>query len=218
VRRVSASLDFGVAQSRQLGLFGNEEPALDAAFSTLERIELSRDAWLDYAPGWLAGHESLFTELTQTIRFRREKRTMYERIVDVPRLIATLPEDGPVPRVVEAARDLLSVRYGEAFTRTSLGYYRNGEESVAWHGDTLARKLPSAVVATLSVGAPRRFLVRPKGGGESLALRLGWGDLLVMGGSCQRTFEHSIPKVKLAGPRIAIMFRPVWEEPSAPSP
>jgi alkylated DNA repair dioxygenase AlkB len=97
----------------------------------------------------------------------------------------------------------------------SLGYYRNGEESVAWHGDYVARKLPTAQVATISVGEPRRFLLRPKGGGRSLALRLGWGDLLVMGGSCQRTFEHSIPKVAHAGPRIAIMLRPLWEEPAS---
>jgi alkylated DNA repair dioxygenase AlkB len=107
---------------------------------------------------------------------------------------------------------VLSARYGETFSRISLGYYRNGEESVAWHGDYVARKLPSALVATLSVGAPRRFLLRPKGGGASRALMLGWGDLLVMGGSCQRTFEHSLPKVRSAAPRIAIMFRPVWQE------
>jgi alkylated DNA repair dioxygenase AlkB len=197
---------------RQLALFGGGQTAYDGAFEKLERTHLSPDAWFDYVPGWLTGHEALFVELLETVHFRREKRQMYERLVDVPRLIATLPDDGPVPDVVEAARAVLSARYSETFSRISLGYYRHGEESVAWHGDYVARKLPTALVATLSVGAPRRFLLRPKGGGASLALMLGWGDLLVMGGSCQRTFEHSIPKVSNAGPRIAVMFRPVWQE------
>lgn len=197
---------------RQLGLFGGGAPSFDHAFLKLERTELSSDAWFDYAPGWLSGHEALFQTLVESVRFRREKRQMYERIVDVPRLIAALPADGAVPPIVERARVVLSERYAEHFARISLGYYRNGEESVAWHGDYVARKLPSALVATLSVGAPRRFLIRPKGGGASIALSLGWGDLLVMGGSCQRTFEHSIPKVRSAAPRIAVMFRPIWDE------
>lgn len=205
-----------MAQSRQLGLFGNDPPSIDASFSRLERVALSDDAWFDYAPGWLAGHESLFTLLCQTVHWRREQRTMYERRVDVPRLVASLPDDGPIPPIVAEARAALSSRYGEPFPRVSLGYYRNGQESVAWHGDYVARHLPSAHVATISVGAPRRFLLRPKGGGRSLALRLGWGDLLVMGGSCQRTFEHSIPKVASAAPRIALMLRPVWQSPADP--
>ncbi len=197
---------------RQLGLFGGGEPDFDRRFEKLARSELSANAWFDYAPGWLSGHEALFRSLLETTHFRREKRQMYERIVEVPRLIAALPADGPVPAVVEEARLALSARYGETFARVSLGYYRNGQESVAWHGDYVARRLPTALVATISVGAPRRFLLRPKGGGASRALTLGWGDLLVMGGSCQRTFEHSIPKVQSAAPRLAIMLRPVWEE------
>jgi alkylated DNA repair dioxygenase AlkB len=197
---------------KQLTLFDGGAPAFDGAFTRLERSYLSNDAWYDHVPGWLSGHEALFTLLAETVRWRREKRQMYERIVEVPRLIAAFPDDGPMPGVIEEARGALSARYGEAFTRVSLGYYRNGEESVAWHGDYVARKLPSALVATVSLGVPRRFLLRPKGGGKSLGLSLGWGDLIVMGGSCQRTFEHSIPKVRSAGPRIAIMFRPVWQE------
>jgi alkylated DNA repair dioxygenase AlkB len=197
---------------RQLGLFDGGAPAFDRGFARLERTYLSADAWFDFAPTWLTGHDALFATLLESVHFRREKRQMYERIVEVPRLIAALPADGPIPPIVEDARLALSERYGEALARISLGYYRNGEESVAWHGDYVARKLPEALVATLSVGARRRFLLRPKGGGASVALTLGAGDLLVMGGSCQRTFEHSIPKVRSAGPRIAIMFRPVWAE------
>lgn len=201
---------------RQLSLFGNDSPSIDGSFARLERTLLSSDAWFDHAPGWLSGHERVFTALAATVRWRREQRTMYEKVVDVPRLVASLPHDGDIPDVVADARAAIEARYGEPFPRVSLGYYRNGEESVAWHGDYVARKLPTAHVATISVGEPRRFLLRPKGGGRSLALELGWGDLLVMGGSCQRTFEHSIPKVASAGPRIAIMLRPAWEEPASP--
>jgi len=211
-RVVSGRYLSSVGQASQLALFGHEAPAFDDRFAKLERTWLSEDAWFDYAPGWLRGHEALFERLATAVRFRQEERTMYERVVAVPRLVAVLPADGDVPPVVEAARRTLSQRYGEEFTRISLGYYRNGRESVAWHGDYVARKLPNALVATLSVGAPRRFLLRPTGGGQSIGLTLGWGDLIVMGGSCQRTFQHAIPKVAQADPRIAIMFRPTWTE------
>jgi alkylated DNA repair dioxygenase AlkB len=108
-------------------------------------------------------------------------------------------------------RAALDARYGTSFERLGLALYRDGEDSVAWHGDRIARRMPEALVATVSLGAPRRFLVRPTGGGASHAWKLGWGDLLVMGGSAQRTHQHCIPKVAHAEPRITVMFRPVWE-------
>lgn len=139
---------------------------------------------------------------------------MYDRIVTVPRLVAALPDDGPGHPLLLEMRALLSLRYATDFTRITLGYYRTGADSVAWHGDTTARQLPEAVVATVSLGGPRRFLLRPQGAGRSLAFSLGHGDLFVMGGTCQRTWQHSIPKVSSAAPRIAVMFRPVWKLPA----
>jgi alkylated DNA repair dioxygenase AlkB len=136
---------------------------------------------------------------------------MYEQIVAVPRLVAALPDDGPGHPLLEEMRGALSARYAMPFPRTGLALYRNGDDSVAWHGDYIARELPEALVATVSLGEPRRFLLRPKGGGASRALTLGWGDLIVMGGSCQRTWQHAIPKVAHAAPRLVIMFRPIWE-------
>jgi alkylated DNA repair dioxygenase AlkB len=109
-------------------------------------------------------------------------------------------------------RRALDRRYATAFERISLAYYRDGRDSVAWHGDYVARRMETALVATVSVGAPRRFLLRPHGGGRSIAYSIGWGDLIVMGGTCQRTWQHSVPKVARAEPRIAIMFRPIWQE------
>lgn len=199
----------------QLTLFDSARSGIDATFSSLARTELSDGAWLEYGQGFLQGHQALMQQLLATVRLHAESRVMYERTVAVPRLVASLPSDGPVPRVLEAARAALTTRYGESFDRLSLGYYRDGQDSVAWHGDYIARKLQSATVATISLGEPRSFFLRPKGGGRRFTLRLGWGDLLVMGGSCQRTWEHAVPKVKQASPRLAVMFRPTWIDPDA---
>lgn len=199
-----------MAAPAQLGLFGKGAASFDGSFADAERTFLPREAWFDYVPGWLRGHEEVFDALVESMRWRQEQREMYDRTVDVPRLYALVPNDGEGHPALSAMRQALSTRYAEPFTRISLGYYRNGGDSVAWHGDYVARRLPTALVATVSVGAPRRFLLRPTGGGRSLSLALGFGDLLVMGGTCQRTWQHSVPKVKRAAPRIAIMFRPAW--------
>lgn len=204
-----------MAARSQLSLFAGGVAGIDPAFRGAVRTELSSGAWLEYAQGWLVGHEALLQELAASVRWRSEERTMYERRVQVPRLFATLPHDGPIPPLLERAREALSARYGEAFERLSLGYYRDGRDSVAWHGDYVARRLTSATVATISIGAPRAFQLRAKDGTERKTLSLGWGDLLVMGGTCQSTWEHGVPKVRQAAPRIAVMFRPVWQDPAA---
>lgn len=196
----------------QPSLFGHEEPRCDESFGSLRRIEFANGAWVELVPGWLSGHARVFDALARETRWRSEERQMYDRKVDVPRLYAMLPEDGPLHPAIQSMRKALEHRYRSAFERVSLALYRDGRDSVAWHGDYVARRLPDALVATVSVGAPRRFLLRPHGGGRSFACSVGWGDLLVMGGTCQRTYQHSVPKVARAEPRIAIMFRPIWEE------
>jgi alkylated DNA repair dioxygenase AlkB len=194
----------------QVPLFGRHEPRFDASFATLERIGLAEGAWLDVARGWLDGHAALFDQLRDDVAWREESRRMYDRVVDVPRLFAVLAP-GERPPIIEAMRVALGARYATTFDRVSVALYRDGSDSVAWHGDYVARTMAEALVATVSIGEPRRFLVRPTGGGRSLSLAIGWGDLLVMGGTCQRTHQHAIPKVAHAGPRIAVMFRPNWE-------
>jgi len=151
--------------------------------------------------------------LMRSTAWRSERRVMYDEIVDVPRLVASVPDDGAGHPLLGRIRASLSAHYREDFQRLSLGYYRNGDDSVAWHGDYVARKLPTALVATVSLGGPRRFLLRPRAGGVSIPFSLGHGDLFVMGGSCQRTWQHALPKVSSAVPRLAIMYRPIWREP-----
>jgi hypothetical protein len=195
----------------QLGLFGGEAPAFDPTFAGLTRIDLGSGAWVDYQPGWVTGHAALFDALSTSTCWRIGEEQIYERTLPTPRMIATLPEDGPGHPLLEQLRAALSARYAQTFERISLALYRNGRDSVAFHGDRIARNMPNALVATVSLGAPRRFLMRPRGGGKSRGWKLGWGDLLVMGGSSQRTWQHAIPKVAQAQPRIAVMFRPRWQ-------
>jgi alkylated DNA repair dioxygenase AlkB len=215
-----------VAASLQLGLFARGgDPAVDpAALARIVRAPLDAGAWIEYLPAWVAGQEVLFDELVRTTRWRKERMPMYDRLVDVPRLIARLPEDGPGHPLVARIAELLASRYGVELPHVTLGYYRDGRDSVAWHGDRVARNLPEALVASVSLGQPRRFLLRPAVSdpaaprARARALTLGWGDLLVMGGSCQRTWRHAVPKVAHAGPRLAIMFRPAWYEAAAGRP
>jgi alkylated DNA repair dioxygenase AlkB len=201
----------------QKSLLGRDEPTLDERLPTIARRELSDGAWFDHMRGFVRGHETVFDVLARTTTWRQVREQMYDRAVDVPRLVASLPDDGPGHPLIPRIQALLLERYGEAFTRVSLALYRDGRDSVAWHGDRVARKMTTALVATVSFGEPRKLLMRPYGGGPSIGLTLGWGDLFVMGGTCQRTWQHSVPKVARAGPRIALMFRPRWETPDGES-
>jgi alkylated DNA repair dioxygenase AlkB len=194
----------------QKSLFGAGEPAIDAGFRSLRRIALDATAWVEHAQGWLSGHEAVLEELVRTTHWSQPRREMYDRTVDVPRLVASLPDDGPGHPILDEMRRALARRYGVELPHVSFGYYRDGRDSVAWHGDYVAREMSEALVATVSLGEPRRFLMRPTGGGRSVAFNLGWGDLFVMGGSSQRTWQHAVPKVAHAGQRVAVMFRPTW--------
>ncbi|MFE9749887.1 alpha-ketoglutarate-dependent dioxygenase AlkB [Saccharothrix saharensis] len=200
----------------QVSLFddGAEAPAL-RPLTGVRRTVLGDGAWIDVLPGWLTGADALFRRLADEVPWRAERRQMYERVVDVPRLLCFYDERAPLPDpVLTRARDELSAWYGEElgepFRTAGLCYYRDGRDSVAWHGDTIGRgSTEDTMVAIVSVGTPRALALRPRGGGATVRYALGHGDLIVMGGSCQRTWEHAVPKAgKAVGPRISIQFRP----------
>lgn len=200
-----------VAAPLQTSLFGGGEPDFDPSLTGLERTELSAGAWVEYRPNWLEGEQTLFDRITSATTWRAGQRPMYDRIVDVPRLTASLPDDGPMPTVLRSIAGLLSDRYDEPCERIGLAWYRDGRDSVAPHGDMIARNMHTTVMATVSCGARRRFLLSPVAGGESTSFDLGQGDLLVMGGTIQRTWRHGVPKTtRPVGPRLCIMFRPPW--------
>jgi alkylated DNA repair dioxygenase AlkB len=180
----------------------------------ISRTVLARGAWVDVRRAWLPAADDVFATLLHAVPWRAERRQMYDRMVDVPRLVHTYLVDDPLPHpVLTRAREALSAHYlpelGEPFRTAGCCYYRDGHDSVAWHGDRIGRgRSQDTMVAIVSLGDPRRLALRPRGGGESLSFELGHGDLLVMGGSCQRTWEHAVPKVAGAGPRISVQFRP----------
>jgi alkylated DNA repair dioxygenase AlkB len=191
------------------------EPALGALAGAVRRVPLARGAWVDLRPGWLEGSAAVFGALIEAVPWRAERRHMYDRVVDVPRLLCFYGEGEPLPNpLLTAALDALNAHYaaelGEPFRTAGLCLYRDGRDSVAWHGDTIGRgSREDTMVAILSLGAPRALALRPRGGGRSLRFEIGHGDLLVMGGSCQRTWEHAVPKTAhAAGPRISVQFRP----------
>ena len=184
--------------------------------SSVRRTTLAHGAWIDVRPGWIAGADALFDRLVQAVPWHAERRRMYDRVVDVPRLLSFYGEDAALPDpVLDEARDALDAHYGdelaEPFRTAGLCLYRDGRDSVAWHGDTIGRgRTEDTMVAIISLGTPRALLLRPLGGGgPTLRHDLGHGDLIVMGGSCQRTWEHAIPKTaRPTGPRISVQFRP----------
>jgi alkylated DNA repair dioxygenase AlkB len=203
-----------------------------------QRVWLADGAWIDVQRGWLAGSGVMFSRLAELVPWRAERRQMYERTVDVPRLLCFYGEEAELPDpALSACRDALNAHYreelGEPFRTAGLCLYRDGRDSVAWHGDTIGRgSTEDTMVAILSLGTARPLLLRPRAGGagaggglagggeagtgragigKSATLRysIGHGDLLVMGGSCQRTWEHAVPKTTHSmGPRISVQFRP----------
>src|SRR5688572_22431756 len=175
----------------QSSLFAEE--ATGSAVLSPERRALSRGAWVDVQRNWLRDPDDVFSALVSAVPWRAERREMYDAVVDVPRLVHTYLAHDPLPHpALAAAREELSAHYlpelGEPFVTAGCCYYRDGRDSVAWHGDTIGRgRAEDTMVAIVSVGDPRRLVLRPRGGGESIAIEMGHGDLVVMGGSCQRT-------------------------------
>jgi alkylated DNA repair dioxygenase AlkB len=193
-----------------------EEAALTPLTGSVVRHELSRGAWVDHLPGWVTGSDEVLEVLLGDIGWRADRRQMYEREVAVPRLLRWYGgrEQLPHPLLTDA-REALNRHYaaelGERFVTAGMCLYRDGRDSVAWHGDRVGRgRSTDTMVVIVSFGSPRPLMLRPAGGGgESLRFPLGHGDLVVMGGSCQRTWEHCIPKTaKPVGPRVSVQFRP----------
>ena len=198
----------------QASLFDQAEAPTLGPLTGIRRTELTDGAWVDVLPGWLTGADLLFERLVGHVPWYAERRQMYDRIVDVPRLVCFYREHVPLPDpVLGKAMTALTEHYapelGEPFRTAGMCYYRDGHDSVAWHGDNSGRTVDHTMVAIVSLGAARALLLRPKGGGESIRHMLGHGDLIVMGGTCQRTWEHSVPKTaRPVGPRISVQFRP----------
>jgi alkylated DNA repair dioxygenase AlkB len=200
-----------------LDLMAGPSATLEPLPGRRARHTLTAGAWVDVLPGWVHGSDAVFETLLTEVDWRAERRPMYDGVVDVPRLLRWYGRDETLPHpLLTEARDQLSAHYepelGEGFVTAGMCLYRDGRDSVAWHGDTLGRSArEDTMVAIVSFGSPRNLMLRPRAGGaETLRFPLGHGDLIVMGGSCQRTWEHAIPKTaKPVGPRVSVQFRPL---------
>jgi alkylated DNA repair dioxygenase AlkB len=207
-----------MAVAFQPSLFDEQTISIGPLAGRISRTPLSAGAWIDVLPGWFAGADELFPQLVADVPWHAESREMYDRVVDVPRLVHTYGIGAELPHpVLTEARDALTAHYrpelGESFVTAGCCYYRDGSDSVAWHGDNLGRgRSEDTMVAIVSFGSPRKLLLRPRDRNEAsgtLGHWLGHGDLIVMGGSCQRTWEHAVPKTaRPVGPRVSVQFRP----------
>jgi alkylated DNA repair dioxygenase AlkB len=185
-------------------------PVFDRRFGGLARRELSAGAWVDVVRDWCSGHDELFERVFAAGGWAQHRMAMYGELVAQPRLRAhwgtrQLP---PALGVLHEAVELLSRRYGVPLDRVTANLYRDGDDAVAWHGDTDLRDRDRAVVAVLTLGTARAFHLRPRAGGAAVRLTPRPGDLVVMGGTCQRTWQHAVPRTRRpVGPRICVMFR-----------
>lgn len=193
-------------------LFDVLDPGIDRDFGDAERLVLDHSSWIEHVPGWLRGSHAVFEHLLETLPWRQRcDVVMYDRRVDEPRLTSWWRASDPtddLPPVLLGARSVLSARFDCEFDSVGFNLYRDGRDSVAWHGDRHRHHVVDPVVAIVSVGARRTFRLRPRGGGASHTWGLGHGDLLVMGGACQHDWQHAVPKVARAiGARISITYR-----------
>lgn len=190
-----------------LTLFGVCEPEVTPGWAP-RRTELDPCCWADHAPGFLRGADKLLGQLEQAMDWHRGRRLMYGTWHDEPRLTGIEAASGnELPHVIDTIRNALTAHYDRAFQGLFCNYYTCGSDSVAWHADRIGRTDVDPLVAIISLGGPRNFLLRPQSGGASHRVRLDSGDLLIMGGATQHHWEHSIPKTAYAPPRMSVTMR-----------
>ncbi len=188
-------------------LAGAEGPTVDPSVA-LDRVALDDTSWVDVGRGWLRGADTLLDVLVRTVPWRQGRRAMFGRMVDDPRLSHWYRDFDELPhRALAQIRTVLAAHYAVPFGAVGLNYYRDGRDSVAPHRDRELRDVDDTLVAIVTLGAARPFPIRSCHGGPSRDVRPGSGDLLVMGGRTQADWEHAVPKVRSAGPRVSISLR-----------
>ena len=178
--------------------------------ATLRRLHLDGRSWLDVGRGAYRGHAALFDLLLDVAPWRQRERHLYDREVLEPRLVAAWSGDdlARLPPPVDAVRVALGEHYGVELDSVLVNLYRDGRDGVAWHGDTVRKRLDACVVVTLALGERRPFLLRPGDAGPPVhRLTSGQGDLVVMGGRCQHEWQHTVPKSARAGARMSVTMR-----------
>ena len=192
----------------QDSLFGvADRPRL--SFDGLRHEPLDSRSWIDVVEGWVPDHADLFERLRVEAPWGQRTRTMWENEVLEPRLVAVWKDVAELPPYLEGLRALLSARYAVDIDSCLVNLYRDGNDAVAWHGDTVRKLMPQPHVFTVSLGARRRFLLRRASGGPVVRSYLpGEGDLIVMGGRTQHEWVHTVPRDRrVSGARMSVTFR-----------
>jgi alkylated DNA repair dioxygenase AlkB len=205
-----------MTHSYQLTLFDDDHaqtPAIVvAALGAATDHRLDEDSWITHVPGLLTGHQRLLAELATLDVWEQRQRWMYDRLVDEPRLTGEYVDLSVAPALLVELAATLGERLGVPYDRVWMNWYRNHNDGTGWHADRPAHKAPTAIVPVLSLGVPRRFLVRPNGGGSSHVFTPAGGDLIIMHGRCQRDWQHCVPKQKTpAGARMSLNFSSVTQ-------
>ena len=204
-------MESSTALRTQEDLFSSDATSLsiDASFATAKRIAIDAHSWVEVVPGWMSGSRILFERLETAVPWQQHDREIFDQTFREPRLTAEYRNLGDVPEkaLLEAVR-VLSQHYGVAYDSLWLNLYRDGQDSTGWHRDRFSCRRPECIVPVLSLGATRRFLIKPRLGGTSLAFKPGSGDLIVMGGRSQEDWVHSVPKdPALSEARISLNFQ-----------
>ena len=208
----------GALGATQLDMFGAEELGWDERFSTAHRVALDEHSWVEHVPGWLRGSTELFELLRREGDWEQRERWMINRRVTEPRLTAEYPRIAGAPRVLRGIGAALSRHYGRTYDGLWINLYRDHRDSTSWHADWPSCRRFDCVVPVLSLGSPRRFLIRPRAGGTSVRFTPAAGDLIVMGGRAQRDWLHMVPKqARPAGPRISVNFQSSEQGRSEPA-
>lgn len=200
---------YGRGVSLQPSLFDDGGLAVDAAFASARRTPLGRRSWVEHVRGWLSGSAELFEQLLAVPGWEQRQRWVPVGKVPEPRLTIDVADLSAAPHpMLRTVAEILSDHYGVGYDGLWMNLYRDHRDSTGWHGDAASCRQPECVVPVLSLGAQRRFLVRPAEGGASTAWSPVSSDLVVMGGRCQSDWRHCVPKQAVpAGPRISVNFR-----------
>lgn len=193
------------------------------SFDGLRRDPLDARSWIELVPAWLPTHAELFDWLLAHAPWQQRTREMWDKKMLEPRLVAAWPTGSHLPEQLSELSEVLSQRYGVAFDSCLVNLYRDGSDAVAWHADTVRKALTNPLVATVSLGASRSFLLRAAAGGPvARRYAAGGGDLIVMGGACQHEWVHTVPRERTAsGARMSVTLRhsrPPAATPTATQP
>jgi alkylated DNA repair dioxygenase AlkB len=204
-----------MSHAHQLTLFDDEAqaPAINIdAFKDATDHRLDAHSSITHVPGLLTGHHRLVDDLATLDVWEQHQRWMFNRLVDEPRLTGEYVDLTAAPALLVDLATTLSARLRVPYDRIWMNWYRDHHDGTGWHADRPAHKAPTATVPVLSLGAPRRFLIRPTGGGPSTVFTPGGGDLIIMHGRCQRDWQHCVPKQKTpAGPRMSLNFSSITQ-------